>query len=201
MRIRHRLAALAAAVGVGLVLATAGASAASAHDTLEQSNPAANGTVQSLDGVTLTFNADPLGADGTAVIQVIGPDKRYYETACPDLNGPHVSSPVALGAAGTYEVLWRVVSSDGHPISGSYTFSYAPDGATGSATTTGAPTAGGAGSATPKRGPAAASTPASPAATGSDDAGLWIGLGIGAVVLVGVGIGVWALARGRRVGD
>ncbi len=197
MRIRHRLAALAAAAGVGLVLATAGASAASAHDTLEQSDPAANATVKTLDAVTLTFSADPLGADGATVIQVIGPDRKYYETACPDLNGPAVSSPVALGVAGTYEVLWRVVSSDGHPISGSYTFAYAPDGsataATGSATAA-------TGSATPKCGPASAPTaPAdAPAATAGDDSGLWVGLGIGAVVLIGVGIGAAVLARGRR---
>ena len=191
MRIRDRLAALSAALGVGLVLATAGASAASAHDTLEQSDPAANATVKTLDAVTLTFSADPLGADGATVIQVIGPDKRYYETACPDLNGPAVSSPVALGAAGTYEVLWRVVSSDGHPISGSYTFGYAPDGTA---------TAAASGSATPKCGPAGSASAAAdaPATTAGEDSGLWIGLGIGAVVLIGVGVGAVVLARGRR---
>ncbi|GAA4491925.1 copper resistance CopC family protein [Microbacterium panaciterrae] len=194
MRIRTRLTALAAALGVGVVLATAGASAASAHDTLEQTDPAANSTVKTLDAVTLTFSADPLGADGAAVIQVIGPDKKYYETACPDLNGPAVSSPVTPGAAGTYEVLWRVVSSDGHPISGSYTFTYAPDGSTATTTT---------GSAAPKCGPAGSATtaPDAPAATAGGDSGLWIGLGIGTVVLVGVGVGAWALARGRKNED
>ncbi|MGN8027568.1 copper resistance CopC family protein [Microbacterium sp. 22242] len=192
MRIRHRLGALISAAVVGLVLATAGASAASAHDTLEQSDPAANATVKSLSAVTLTFSGDPLGAEGATVIQVIGPDKRYFETACPDLNGPAVSAPVTLGRAGTYEVLWRVVSSDGHPISGSYTFSYAP-------------AAGGApaqGSTTPKCGPAAPTSAPDASSTGSPgsagDPGLWIGLGVGAVVLIGVGIGAWALARGRR---
>ncbi|MBS1908174.1 MAG: copper resistance protein CopC [Actinobacteria bacterium] len=188
MRLRHRLTALAAAIGMGAVLATAGASAASAHDTLENTDPAQGSTVKSLSSVALTFSADPLGTDGATVIQVIGPDKKYYETACPDLNGPVVSSPVALGAAGTYEVLWRVVSSDGHPISGSYTFAYAPDGTATAAT---------AGSANPKCGPKAAATEA-PATAASADSGLWIGLGIGAVVLVGVGVGAWALARGRR---
>ncbi|MBS1697911.1 MAG: copper resistance protein CopC [Actinobacteria bacterium] len=188
MRLRHRLTALAAALGVGLALATAGTTAASAHDALDSTDPASGSTVKTLSAVTLTFSADPLGTDGTAVIQVIGPDKKYYETACPDLSGPVASSPVALGAAGTYEVLWRVVSSDGHPISGSSTFSYAPDGSA---------TPAAAGSATPACGPAAAESTGTPAAA-SDDTGLWIGLGIGAVVLVGVGVGAWALARGRR---
>lgn len=190
MRLRHRLTALAAAIGVGLVLATAGATAASAHDALESTDPAQGSTVKSLSSVTLTFSADPLGADGTSVVQVIGPDKKYYETACPDLNGPVVSSPVALGGAGAYEVLWRVVSSDGHPISGSYTFRYAPDGTA---------SASAAGSAQPKCGPASAATPApaeDPLMT-TDSSTLWFGLGIGAVVLIGVGVGAWALARGR----
>jgi len=193
MSLRHRLIALAASIGVGLALATAGATAASAHDTLENTDPAQGSTVKSLSTLSLTFSADPLGTDGAAIIQVIGPDKKYYETACPDLNGPVVSSPVALGDAGTYEVLWRVVSSDGHPISGSYTFAYAPDGTAPSGT--GAPAA--AGSVKPICGPAAATTEA-PADGATTDTGLWIGLGIGAVVLVGVGVGAWALARGRK---
>ncbi|MGN7861768.1 copper resistance CopC family protein [Microbacterium sp. 22303] len=199
MSLRHRLTALAASIGVGLALATAGATAASAHDTLENTDPAQGSTVKSLSSLSLTFSADPLGTDGATIIQVIGPDKKYYETACPDLNGPVVSSPVALGAAGTYEVLWRVVSSDGHPISGSYTFAYAPDGTAPSATgpsATGTPAA--AGSAKPVCGPAASATTEAPAAAAATDAGLWIGLGIGAAVLVGVGVGAWALARGRK---
>jgi methionine-rich copper-binding protein CopC len=189
MRARHRLSAFAAALGVGAVLATAGAAAANAHDTLDGTAPAQGSTVTALSAVSLTFSADPLGTDGAAVIQVIGPDKRYYETACPDLNGPVVSSPVALGSAGSYEVLWRVVSSDGHPISGSYTFSYAPGGSA---------TPAAAGSAKPVCGPAATAETEAPTAGASADAGLWVGLGIGAVVLVGVGAGAWALARGRK---
>jgi methionine-rich copper-binding protein CopC len=189
MRLRHRLTALGASIGVGLILATAGATAANAHDTLENTDPAQGATVTGLSSVALTFSADPLGTDGATIIQVIGPDKKYYETACPDLNGPVVSSPVALGGAGTYEVLWRVVSSDGHPISGSYTFAYGPD-------ATATPAA--AGSVKPVCGPAASATTEAPSASGSADAGLWIGLGIGAVVLVGVGVGAWALARGRK---
>lgn len=192
MRLRHRLAALACAVGVGAVVAISGAAAASAHDTLDSTDPASGSTVTSLSTVSLTFSADPLGTDGATVIQLIGPDKKYYETACPDLNGPVVASPVALGPAGTYEVLWRVVSSDGHPISGSYTFGYAPEG-------TASPPA--AGSATPKCGPKADATAAPGAGDplmATDNTTLWIGLGIGAVVLVGVGAGAWALARGRR---
>ncbi|MDQ4215869.1 copper resistance protein CopC [Microbacterium capsulatum] len=189
MRIRNRLVALAASVAAGLALAVAGASTASAHDTLEQSDPSANATVTHLDAVTLTFSGDPLNAAGTDIIQVIGPDKKYFETGCPDLNGPAVSSPVALGAAGTYEVLWRVVSSDGHPISGNYTFAYAPDGSASPAA---------AGSATPKCGPRADATPATRTEPMEvDDSTLWFGLGIGAVVLVAVGVGAWALARGR----
>lgn len=188
-------ALLVAGAALGLLLAPVAAVSASAHDTLVQSDPASGAAVSSLDRIELTFSADPLGADGADLIQVKGPDGRYYETACPDLNGTDVTAPVALGPAGEYEVLWRIVSSDGHPVGGSYGFSYRPG-----AAATAAP-----GSATPQCGQAPSSAPSAEASSAADapeagasaPSGLWLGLGIGGVAVIACGFGVWALARGR----
>jgi methionine-rich copper-binding protein CopC len=167
--------------------------AAYAHDALVTSDPAAGATVTSLAQVTLTFNADPIDGDGADVVQVVGPDGRYYETDCPSLAGPVVTAPVALGPAGEYRVEWKIVSSDGHPVSDVYTFTFAP--------TAGAVAA--KGEASPVCGREAPPTDAAapPSATGGENDGLWLGFGIAVVVLAGVGLGVWLLVRRPRAED
>lgn len=160
--------------------------AAFAHDALVGTDPASGATVTSLTQVALTFNDAVLGGDDANLVRVIGPDERYYETECPSLADTVVTSPVALGPAGQYEVEWRVVSSDGHPVSGTFDFTYEPDGSTPAA----------AGSVTPVCGPAdATDVTTSGGGDASGGAGVWIGVGIGAVVLVLVGLGVWLLIR------
>ncbi|MFT4211522.1 MAG: copper resistance protein CopC [Microbacterium sp.] len=179
-----------AGIVLGLLTVPALAVAAFAHDSLIGSDPSSGATVTALDEVTLTFSADPLGGDGATVLEVTGPDGRYYETGCPTLAGQDVTVPVALGAAGEYEVLWRIVSSDGHPVSDTFTFDYEP-----ASTATSA-----AGADVPQCGDASAAQAATPGAAADDaaqDPGLWIGLGIGAVVVAGVGVGAWLLIRRR----
>jgi copper resistance protein C len=176
-------------VTLGLLGAATASVAASAHDVLIAADPASGDTVATLDAVTLTFNADPLGGDGADVIQVTGPDGRHYETACPTLTGPEVSAPVALGPAGSYKVVWRIVSSDGHPVSGDYTFTYAPE------STASQPATGSSKALCGTTGPDTAATSTE---TGSGTAGPWIGIGVGAGVAVLIGIGVWLLIRNPR---
>lgn len=187
MTARRRLGVMAA----GLLLAAAAVPAASlaayAHDALVTSDPAAGTTVTSRDHVALTFSADPIDEDGADVVQIVGPDGRYYETDCPSLAGPVVTTPVALGPAGEYRVEWKIVSSDGHPVSDDFTFVYAPP----------ADATAASGEASPVCGREAPTTAAAapPAAAGGDDGGLWLGAGIAAVVVVGVGAGAWLLIR------
>ncbi|BDZ44620.1 copper resistance CopC family protein [Naasia aerilata] len=176
------LRALATLAGAA-ALALAAPLAASAHDSLSSSTPAADSTVDSADEVALTFSGVLLelgdGQQSTAI--QVRRDGRYYETACPALSDRTASVPVALGAAGTYDVLWQVVSSDGHPVSGTYSFTYAPAAGAEAAE----------GSAQPACGQAAG------AATGpSDDTILLVAAG-GVVALAVVGV-VVALLLGRR---
>lgn len=176
------LRALATLAGA-TALALAAPLAASAHDSLNSSTPAEGSTVTSADSIALTFSGVllELGGDQQSTAIQVRRDGRFYETACPALSDRTASVPVALGAAGTYDVVWQVVSSDGHPVSGTYSFTYEPP--------AGAPAAEGA--TKPACGGASAA-----AAGPSDDTILLVGAG-GVVVLAALGVAI-ALLLGRR---
>ncbi len=58
-----------------------------------------------------------------AKVAITGPDGESAGTGDPQVQGKSVSLPVDVRApAGRYTVGYRVVSADGHPVSGSYTF-------------------------------------------------------------------------------
>lgn len=189
-----RAGRLTAALVLAGVVVFAGAQTASAHDSLIAASPASGDTVAALSQVELTFSENLLDLGAGNIVEITGPDGRYYETDCVALAGPTLTTPVALGAAGTYEVVWRAVSSDGHPVSDTYSFEYAP--AAGAAAS--------AGSATPVCGdestgdaaagtdtsaaPDAAADGSSPGSAGDGGIGLGLLLGGGAVVLVGAAV-------------
>jgi methionine-rich copper-binding protein CopC len=123
-RPRHRgparvllvLAALAAAVGGGW----AGAGPAMAHDVLRSTNPADGARVEQLpDAVVLTFEEPALSVGST--VTVTGPDGPVGRGG-PQLVDTEIRQPLTGGPAGTYTVLWRVTSADGHPVSGTFRF-------------------------------------------------------------------------------
>jgi copper resistance protein C len=172
-----RRAVVVAVLSVLGMLAAAGP--ASAHSRLLGSDPADGASLDAgPDHVTLTFNEDmPAGFDQ---LTVIGPDGKAWQDGEVTTSGPTVSVAVApLGPAGRYQVGYRVVSGDGHPVSGSTSFTLTRAGP-GTAPAQPAPTAGEA--------PAAEST-----TDGGSPVWPWI---VGAVVLVGTGVAV-ALRLGR----
>ncbi len=121
---RRRRRLLAAATALGLVLAaTTAVAPASAHDELVASTPTPD---QALDPapseITLTFSDNILEV-GTE-ISVTDAAGTEFVADEPVVDGPTVS--VALESempGGSYDANWRVVSSDGHPISGTIPFS------------------------------------------------------------------------------
>ncbi len=168
-----RIATLFAAAFAALAL-TAGPAAA--HAALSGSDPAADARIDTAPArVTLNFNeAIQLSF---ASLTVVGPDGSHYEGGDLRANGSDLSTDLrALGAAGQYTVGYRVVSEDGHPIQGSYTFELTR-------------------AATPA--PAAAditaevTAPVVEAEAEDDSTGvpMWI-LVVGAILLVGAGLGV-----------
>ena len=184
----RRVLAGAVVVAAAMTAALGGATAASAHDSLVSSSPAEGDSVSTMSEVTLDFSANLLGADGGNLVIVVGPDGRHYESACADLAGPTLTADVALGAPGAYQVEWRAVSSDGHPVSGVIPFIY-----TGESTSSGA-----------EESPCAAAVGAGEAAPTTDApaglSGLTIGLlaGGGAVVIVGILIVIILRTRSRE---
>lgn len=118
--------ALQAVTTALLVLAAAlfAPTAASAHDTLIDSSPAAGSAVDTLPAaLTLTFSAELITGDGTTFVEITDPTGAPARAGEPVVEGAVVTIPLAEAApAGEYAVEWRVVSSDGHPISGEFVF-------------------------------------------------------------------------------
>lgn len=124
----------AAALGVAALIALP-ALPASAHDYLIGSTPASGAHVTtSIGQVTLDYNDIVQDLEGRgALVEVTNAAGRHFETGCATVQDTAVSVPVALGAAGTYTVNWRVVSADGHPVASApgtawlpVVFSYTP---------------------------------------------------------------------------
>jgi methionine-rich copper-binding protein CopC len=165
---------------LGLAGMLGAAGPAFAHSVLLGSNPADGATVDAGPRqVSLTFNEDmPPGFD---VVFVTGPDGKEWQNGQVTTSGPVVSVPVApLGPAGRYEVGYRVVSADGHPVSGrtSFTLSKAGSGTAPPQTTAPDPDA---------------RTAAEAGSSGAPAIWPWI---LGAVVLIGAGV-VAVLRLGR----
>lgn len=174
-----------------LALAVPGLAApAQAHTTLKSSSPAKDATVSSPSEIVLTYNDNVI----LPQVRVTGEDGRTHQAGNPTAVDSKVTQPIgATLPPGRYTVAWRVVASDGHPISGTYRFRVegAPE--------TGASSPGA--SQAPAQPSVEPSVQASPAAAPSGDEGgsgwLWIGLG---AVLVGLLAGGGALLRRRRAG-
>jgi copper resistance protein C len=95
---------------------------ASAHDTLLSSTPEDEQRLGSPpEEVVLTFSGEVM--DVSTAVVVLDSQAETVNATGPLVEGTDVS--VALPdelADGGYAVRWRVVSSDGHPISGAFTF-------------------------------------------------------------------------------
>lgn len=118
LRLLHRTLLWALLIA-GMV---AGIPAAVAHTTLTGSDPAADSTVSSGPSrVTATFNEDLQPA--FASMTVVGPDGNLWSSGEPEVRGATAGIAVRpLGPAGRYTVNYRVTSADGHPVSGSWSF-------------------------------------------------------------------------------
>lgn len=108
--------AIAAAVALS-------AGPAAAHARLVGATPAPNSTVSATQSVTLTFSERTVPAfSGFDVVNSAG-EKVAIRTSVAE-DGKTLTGALARPlAAGDYRVDWRIASSDGHRMTGSYTFS------------------------------------------------------------------------------
>jgi methionine-rich copper-binding protein CopC len=177
-----RAVALTLLCGLALLL---GAGQALAHTRLIGSDPADGASLATAPShVSLTFNEN-MQAEFTTVT-VVGPDRATWSTGPVGVEGPTVGVDLRpLGPAGDYQIGYRVVSDDGHPVTGAITFTLTAPGPGAEVSPT--PAA----SVAPP--PAAAAT-ATPAESGGG-APVWPWIAV-AVLLVGGGVFA-ALRLGR----
>lgn len=150
--------------------------------------------------VVLTFN-EAVSTEFSEVV-VTGPDGATAQSGAPEVSGGTVTQPLApLASAGGYDVAWRVVSADGHPITGVLTFAVttaAPSTVdpTTAPTTTPAPTTGaGETTATESSTAAAVAQDVAPASSDGSARPLIIGL---VIAVLALGAGSFALNRRRQ---
>lgn len=176
MRLALRFLALLAVL-TGLAITTP----ASAHDVLISSTPASGASVAAPRMVTFVFNDVVLNK--FAKVVVTGPDGKQYQDGEPRIVDTSVSVNVKeLSQVGAYTASYRIVSADGHPVSGDIKFTV-------TSTKPGdldrnAP------------GVTQTTTPPSGAATNSGNATPWV-IGAGVAILV-LALGAVFLATRRR---
>lgn len=195
--IRHRVLARSLAVlAIATALWSGAATTAYAHSGLESSTPADGSVItEAPAAITLTFNetlledADSISlnsADGTSIVN---------SKVQPSGNTVELPWPADL-PAGEYQVAFRVVSADGHPVTGAISFRY-----TGSPAASSSPVAepsASQGSAVPIAEPVGSAVPIAettePESTGGNPwLGLVIGVAIGLLLVV-----IFAVIRRKR---
>lgn len=172
---------------------------AQAHNVLISSDPK-DGTELATGPEKITLTFDQPVRQGFAQISVIGPDgTTRWEDGKTTVDRTKVSVGVRpLGPAGVYAVGYRILSSDGHPVSSKITFTLTAPGQGGSGGSAQAPaTSAPAVSAAAPREPDLGAQAAEAAQNGGAGmAVLWIA---GSIVLLG-GATVVAMRRTREQG-
>ena len=193
-RVLLRLLAATIAACVALLL---GATPAFAHTRLESSDPADGSSLSTApETVSLQFNED-IQAE-FAMLSVVGPDGTQYQKGAVSAANGTVSVAVSpLGPAGAYQIGYRVVSDDGHPVTGKISFTLTTPGPGGALPTpSDAVPSAAAPAPTPVADPATIAVDPQASTQQSEGAPVWPWL-VGAVVLVGAGAAA-ALRLGRQ---
>ena len=117
-------------ITISVLLIFAGMQSADAHAQLSLSNPTKNQIVRTLPSlVWLEFDGDLLSFGDKQIhkITVTNSIKKRVDIGGPIVGGARISTKLKASLpAGKYLVSYRIVSEDGHPVEGSYTFSYKP---------------------------------------------------------------------------
>ncbi|MFC7342496.1 copper resistance CopC family protein [Saccharopolyspora griseoalba] len=176
------------AVGALALAALLGsASPALAHNVLVGSDPADGAQLQTgPQEVRLSFDQPVKQGDQYNTVTVVGPKGEHWTSGPARVEGSSVTVPVReLGPAGDYAVGYRVLSNDGHPVSGKVGFRLTT-----------------AGNGTPapqtEQAPQAPDSPEQEQQSGSGGMPIWPWI-VGAVIVVALGL-VLALRLGKPKG-
>jgi methionine-rich copper-binding protein CopC len=113
---------------LSIPLITTSALPAQAHTSLELSTPSDNQSIEFMPSeLSVTFNEDLIEIEGEVVntLELQSADGTNYVLSSATIAGPTVSVIAADGEypAGDYLLKFRVVSADGHPVTGEIRFS------------------------------------------------------------------------------
>lgn len=196
---------LRALIVVGMAAAflpVLGSTRASAHTGLETSLPADGEVLTDVPAafaVELTFT-EALRAD-FAQLAVTGPDGQTVNTGALTVDGPTLRQPADVAANGAYVVAYRVVGSDGHPISGQLAFTVNAVAASPLPSASPAPSTAEVAESTPSPTSSASAAAVSPAAEDTDaSSSWWPVLAVGAVLAAALLAGLAHLRRRRTHG-
>jgi copper resistance protein C len=170
-----------------------------AHDKLVSTSPKDGAALEAAPNeVVLTYNEAVQTSFANVV--VAGPGGTNIAEGKPQVVGNKVTQPLKSEAPnGTYTVSWRVVSSDGHPINGTFTYSIklvVPTPTKSETPTTGPTTEPAAEPSTPGSTPAGTSDQSQ--ADGGGSSWPWV---VGALVLIVIIVGGVLLGRRGRQRD
>lgn len=165
---------IATVVGIVILGVFFTAGPASAHNVLVSSNPS-DGTVLDTAPEEVSFTFDQPIKDFDPALRVFGPGGNEFTSDGPTVLGNTISAPMDAGPAGEYRAVYRVVSADGHPVSGQITFTLSESAA---GTATGTPTTDG------EAGDDPAADDSEAAESGGLGVWLWVIVGAAVVLVV-----------------
>ncbi|WP_284975831.1 copper resistance CopC family protein [Arthrobacter sp. efr-133-TYG-104] len=192
---RTLLAAVVAALAfAGALLFSA--APASAHDVAESTAPADGATVAGVPAsVSITFNNPPLAIGSGVTVSEGG--QNWADGAVEIIDNQAVQKLRSGAPAGKYTVVWRVVSSDSHPIEGTFSFT-ATTGSTTSASGAAEPSALAAVPTAGEAAPGSSSAPRAADGVGVRDSSEPFPWSIVGLAVVAVGIVAYLAVTARR---
>jgi methionine-rich copper-binding protein CopC len=124
---RFHIRNLTKVIALSLVFLTSTALSAQAHASLVSSNPADKATIQTMPKeISLTFDEDLMTLGGKQVSKFSVHDPKHHELKLTPfkVSGGTISADIKETgvSAGTYKIYYRVISADGHPVSGIISF-------------------------------------------------------------------------------
>lgn len=172
------------------------AAPASAHDAAESSSPAQGATVPTTpEQVSVTFNNNPLGIGAQFSVKDSA-GAEWADGAVEIVDNTATQKLKAGAPSGAYTVAWRVVSSDSHPIEGTFGFT-ATAAAAGAAPSETSAAGASPSAAVPTMGSAQPGTVATPAPAENASQPFPWSLVIFAAVAVGLLVAIGILAKRR----
>ncbi|MEP7035343.1 MAG: copper resistance CopC family protein [Dermatophilaceae bacterium] len=127
------------ALGASVVISVVGSAPASAHAALVRISPGADAVLTTVPSVVVLEFDEPVSSTFATVV-VSTAAGTHVTRGQPVVVGAKVTQSLSPAmAAGSYRVAYRVVSVDGHPVTGESAFTLTLASATGSPTAVGTP--------------------------------------------------------------